>query len=130
MHSKDSKNYPDNNHKPEMTIALTPFEALCSFKPLPQILEHIRGLTIHHNDIFIQILTSNTKFIVFASTEVEELKMLVTKTFESIENINVELKNEQHLKNFFTNLMNSDPQTVANLANKLYQRIQNNGLAL
>jgi mannose-6-phosphate isomerase len=37
LHQRDSKNYPDDNHKPEMTIALTPFEGLCGFRPLDQI---------------------------------------------------------------------------------------------
>lgn len=29
--------YKDPNHKPEMAIALTPFEALCGFRPLAEI---------------------------------------------------------------------------------------------
>ena len=37
LHAKDPKNYPDDNHKPEMTIAITPFEGLCGFRPLKQI---------------------------------------------------------------------------------------------
>lgn len=37
LHAKDSKNYPDDNHKPEMAIAITPFEGLCGFRPLEQI---------------------------------------------------------------------------------------------
>src|SRR6201996_9230101 len=37
LHAKDSKNYPDDNHKPEMTIAITPFEGLCGFRPLEEI---------------------------------------------------------------------------------------------
>ena len=37
LHSKDPKNYPDDNHKPEMTIAVTPFEGLCGFRPLKEI---------------------------------------------------------------------------------------------
>ena len=37
LHSKDPKNYPDDNHKPEMTIAITPFEGLCGFRPLKEI---------------------------------------------------------------------------------------------
>lgn len=37
LHAKDPKNYPDDNHKPEMTIAITPFEGLCSFRPLEEI---------------------------------------------------------------------------------------------
>jgi mannose-6-phosphate isomerase len=37
LHARDSKNYPDDNHKPEMTIAITPFEGLCGFRPLVEI---------------------------------------------------------------------------------------------
>lgn len=37
LHAKDPKNYPDDNHKPEMTIAITPFEGLCGFRPLQEI---------------------------------------------------------------------------------------------
>jgi mannose-6-phosphate isomerase len=37
LHSKDPKNYPDDNHKPEMTIAITPFTGLCGFRPLKEI---------------------------------------------------------------------------------------------
>jgi mannose-6-phosphate isomerase len=36
LHAKDPKNYPDDNHKPEMAIAITPFEGLCGFRPLPE----------------------------------------------------------------------------------------------
>ncbi|KAH8911631.1 mannose-6-phosphate isomerase [Coniochaeta sp. PMI_546] len=37
LHARDPKNYPDDNHKPEMTIAITPFEGLCGFRPLDEI---------------------------------------------------------------------------------------------
>ncbi|ETN43784.1 mannose-6-phosphate isomerase, class I [Cyphellophora europaea CBS 101466] len=37
LHAQDPKNYPDDNHKPEMTIAITPFEGLCGFRPLQEI---------------------------------------------------------------------------------------------
>jgi mannose-6-phosphate isomerase len=37
LHARDSKNYPDDNHKPEMTIAITPFDGLCGFRPLEEI---------------------------------------------------------------------------------------------
>jgi mannose-6-phosphate isomerase len=36
LHARDSKNYPDDNHKPEMTIAITPFDGLCGFRPLAE----------------------------------------------------------------------------------------------
>lgn len=32
----------DDNHKPEMALALTPFAALCGFLPLPQIATYLR----------------------------------------------------------------------------------------
>ncbi|KAG7289971.1 hypothetical protein NEMBOFW57_006350 [Staphylotrichum longicolle] len=37
LHARDPKNYPDDNHKPEMAIAITPFEGLCGFRPLEEI---------------------------------------------------------------------------------------------
>ncbi|RDW71617.1 mannose-6-phosphate isomerase [Coleophoma cylindrospora] len=37
LHAADPKNYPDDNHKPEMTIAITPFDGLCGFRPLAEI---------------------------------------------------------------------------------------------
>ncbi|KAJ6437259.1 mannose-6-phosphate isomerase [Purpureocillium lavendulum] len=37
LHARDAKNYPDDNHKPEMAIAITPFEGLCGFRPLSEI---------------------------------------------------------------------------------------------
>lgn len=39
-----NRNYRDDNHKPEMILALTPFEALCGFRPAPEarrILAHV-----------------------------------------------------------------------------------------
>jgi len=37
LHKGDPKNYPDDNHKPELAIALTPFEVLCGFRPMAQV---------------------------------------------------------------------------------------------
>jgi mannose-6-phosphate isomerase len=37
LHARDPKNYPDDNHKPEMAIAITPFEGLCGFRPLDEV---------------------------------------------------------------------------------------------
>ena len=37
LHARDPKNYPDDNHKPEMAIAITPFEGLCGFRPVDEI---------------------------------------------------------------------------------------------
>ncbi|GMG55770.1 unnamed protein product [Ambrosiozyma monospora] len=37
LRKADPAHYPDANHKPEMAIAVTDFEAFCGFKPLKQI---------------------------------------------------------------------------------------------
>jgi mannose-6-phosphate isomerase len=37
LHANDPKNYPDDNHKPEMAVAVTDFEGLCGFRPLAQL---------------------------------------------------------------------------------------------
>ncbi|KAF7281814.1 hypothetical protein GWI33_004248 [Rhynchophorus ferrugineus] len=44
LHSKFPNIYKDPNHKPEMAIALTPFEALCGFKPLPEVKSFIKDI--------------------------------------------------------------------------------------
>ncbi|KFP85624.1 Mannose-6-phosphate isomerase, partial [Acanthisitta chloris] len=37
LHAQFPEQYPDANHKPEMAIALTPFEGLCGFRPVEEI---------------------------------------------------------------------------------------------
>jgi len=44
LHAKDPGNYPDDNHKPEMAIAITAFEGLCGFRPLGEIVFFLRNV--------------------------------------------------------------------------------------
>lgn len=44
LHARDPQNYPDANHKPEMLVALTRFEALCGFRRPSEIAAHLRAL--------------------------------------------------------------------------------------
>ena len=46
LHKKDSKNYPDDNHKPEMTIAITEFDGLCGFRPLAEIAHFLKTIQL------------------------------------------------------------------------------------
>ncbi|HEY5961894.1 MAG TPA: mannose-6-phosphate isomerase, class I [Polyangiaceae bacterium] len=39
-----NRNYRDRNHKPELLCALSPFEALCGFRPVPDILDCMQRL--------------------------------------------------------------------------------------
>lgn len=45
LHARDPKNYPDDNHKPEMAIAITPFEGLCGFRPLDEIAHFLENIS-------------------------------------------------------------------------------------
>ncbi|XP_078006931.1 mannose-6-phosphate isomerase isoform X2 [Phascolarctos cinereus] len=42
LHAQAPEHYPDNNHKPEMAIALTPFQALCGFRPVQEIVDFLQ----------------------------------------------------------------------------------------
>ncbi|GJQ84505.1 hypothetical protein Trydic_g15698 [Trypoxylus dichotomus] len=42
LHAEQPQIYKDPNHKPELAIALTPFEALCGFRPLTEIANFFR----------------------------------------------------------------------------------------
>lgn len=43
LHGLDPSHYPDDNHKPEMAIALTDFQLLCGFRPSEEIIANIKG---------------------------------------------------------------------------------------
>ena len=44
MHQRDPINYPDDNHKPEIAIALTPLSLLCGFRDLAAISKDVARL--------------------------------------------------------------------------------------
>nr|XP_013814229.1 PREDICTED: mannose-6-phosphate isomerase [Apteryx mantelli mantelli] len=43
LHAQFPEHYPDTNHKPEMAIALTPFEGLCGFRPVEEIVSFLQS---------------------------------------------------------------------------------------
>ncbi|XP_006163105.2 mannose-6-phosphate isomerase [Tupaia chinensis] len=42
LHLQAPQHYPDANHKPEMAIALTPFQGLCGFRPVEEIVAFLK----------------------------------------------------------------------------------------
>lgn len=44
MHKLYPDIYKDPNHKPELAIALTPFEAFCGFRPITEIIKYLKEL--------------------------------------------------------------------------------------
>lgn len=50
------RNYRDTSHKPELLVALYPFEALAGFRPASRTVELLRALAVSDLDPFIELL--------------------------------------------------------------------------
>lgn len=97
LHKKDSKNYPDDNHKPEMTIAITPFDGLCGFRPLAEI-SH-----------FLANVPSLKKLVGESESEAFQSAVKGQETSDKPED---EKKNKQALQRAFGALMNSKSEDI------------------
>uniref|UniRef100_A0A2K5N384 Mannose-6-phosphate isomerase n=1 Tax=Cercocebus atys TaxID=9531 RepID=A0A2K5N384_CERAT len=57
LHLQAPQHYPDANHKPEMAIALTPFQGLCGFRPVEEIVTFLKMAAGNNmEDIFGELL--------------------------------------------------------------------------
>lgn len=112
LHQKDAKNYPDDNHKPEMTIAITPFDGLCGFRPLGEIahfLQHVPSLR--------QLVGEEP-----AKRFEQAVKGQETSTDEAKAK-----ENKKALQSAFTSLMESKPEDVQKAAPQLVQQAKDEG---
>ncbi|KAI6650958.1 Mannose-6-phosphate isomerase [Oopsacas minuta] len=99
LHSKQPDAYPDSNHKPELAIALTSFQALCGFRPLDQIRGNIEDnpelLAIVGADLLAALKTANSEqdckaslkacFTKLFTTDLEVIKLQITALIARIE---------------------------------------------
>ncbi|GAA5796239.1 hypothetical protein HPULCUR_001609 [Helicostylum pulchrum] len=91
------QNYKDPNHKPEMALALTPFEALCGFRPLNEI--------AHHMEVYPELTELIGKDVA------DEFLQIVKSTGDSTDTQDIE-HNKAVLKKVFSALMHSSAETV------------------
>lgn len=110
LHRSDPKNYPDDNHKPEMAIAVTDFEGFCGFKPLDQLKKALEVIPEFRE------LVTDKEAEYFCDGVFTELK--VAK--DSCE----DLENRTHLQRLFSQVMNSSDDVVAEKAARLVQRAE------
>jgi mannose-6-phosphate isomerase len=54
-----TRNYRDASHKPEILVALGPFEALAGFRPIASSIELMRALAVSNLDPFVQLLSGH-----------------------------------------------------------------------
>lgn len=117
LHEKFPEHYPDDNHKPEMAIALTEFEALCGFRPLSEIKEFFITIPqlkqLISKDIYESFITSpsedNLKFLFTA---------LMTSSADSWQSQLIEVVEEFKQNNFKSELCASIRSIVLRIASQ------------
>ena len=92
--------YKDNNHKPEMALAITDFEALCGFVPIHELSE--------------ALLTIPELTAVVGQQQADAIHQSCRSSTGA----------EQPLKQAFTALMTADPNSVAEQVEVLDDRLQ------
>ncbi|KAL8723873.1 MAG: hypothetical protein Q9181_007114 [Wetmoreana brouardii] len=112
LHAKDPKNYPDDNHKPEMTIAITPFDGLCGFRPLKEISHFLATVPSLRN------LIGNEAAKDFEDT------VSARETSNDAQDMQ---RNKKALQSAFSALMTKDKDTIAAAAKDLVASAENDG---
>lgn len=69
LHVENPENYVDDNHKPELAVALTPFEAMCGFRRLEEI-----AILIKKHPEFAACISDEAKLKCFLAGPSEENK--------------------------------------------------------
>ncbi|CCE65431.1 hypothetical protein TPHA_0L00750 [Tetrapisispora phaffii CBS 4417] len=108
LRAQDPENYPDDNHKPEMAIAVTDFEGFCGFKPLREI-----ATTLENVPEFRTLVGEecSKEFIQFA-------KANVTLGSED------DKLNRKLLQKVFSKVMNASDETIMSAAKPLVERAE------
>ncbi|XP_071694041.1 mannose-6-phosphate isomerase 1-like [Rutidosis leptorrhynchoides] len=101
LHKMQPNVYKDANHKPEMALALTEFEALCGFVSSEEV-EHVLESVPE-----IKEIVGNTR-----------LDQVLT-----LDKQNGEVKEERILRSIFTKLMSVDKDSISKALSKLISRL-------
>jgi len=103
---------PDDNHKPEMTIAVTPFDGLCGFRPLAEITH------------FLQTIPSFRKLV----GEDEATKFENTVKGKETSDKDDDLQaNKKALQSAFTKVMNTSKDALASASEELINAAKSEG---
>ncbi|XP_071951013.1 mannose-6-phosphate isomerase-like [Antedon mediterranea] len=94
--------YPDDNHKPEMALALTPFEGFCGFRPINETVRFLQDIP----ELNAVVGADNAKTLIDTFNAGGD----VSKTCQSA------------LKSCFTGLMTQDAEIIASQLSSLVER--------
>lgn len=70
LHARDSAHYRDDNHKPEMAIAITNFEAMCGFRPTSEVRDFVKSVPE-----FRSLLKKETIDVLESKSTLDEVKL-------------------------------------------------------
>lgn len=112
LHQRDGKNYPDDNHKPEMTIAITPFDGLCGFRPLAEIVHFLNSVPSLRQLVGEQAAKSFEDTVKGQETSTDETRAK---------------KNKAALQQAFKALMQSKPEDIQQQATQLIAQAKQEG---
>ena len=100
LHRDNPKEYADDNHKPELAVALTPFEAMCGFRRLEEI-----AILIKKHPEFAACISNEAKLKVFLCSQEEKDKQAA-------------------LRSLFHSFMSCPPETSSAQLKVLLKRLQ------
>ncbi|TRX93488.1 hypothetical protein FHL15_005763 [Xylaria flabelliformis] len=112
LHAQDPKNYPDDNHKPEMAIAVTDFEGLCGFRPLGEI---------------AHFLSSVSPLRQLVGEDASKAFIATVRGQENDDSSDSSTQNKRALRSAFAALMESSPEDVASAAKSLVSEAESQG---
>ena len=98
LHEENPSAYGDANHKPEMAIALTPFEAMCGFRRLEEV-----AFLIRKHPEFANCISEEAKLAVFLASDVASQTIALQKMFSSFMSCDKEVS-ERNLRLLITRL--------------------------
>lgn len=84
LHKSNPKEYKDDNHKPEMTIAVTPFEGLCGFRPLAEIAYHLKHIKALRDLVGDSAASKFEKVVSNSSASEKEQKQALKEVFTAL----------------------------------------------
>ncbi|OAV92388.1 phosphomannose isomerase type I [Puccinia triticina 1-1 BBBD Race 1] len=120
LHKERPDVYKDDNHKPEMAIAITSFSGFCGFRPLNQISQYLEKVPE-----FAAVIGQETSSRFLETIPSDASQPSITSSTSS-DQASVK-KHQIVLKELFGKLMNASTELVADQVRKLVKRLEGEG---
>ncbi|KAF9035626.1 mannose-6-phosphate isomerase [Panaeolus papilionaceus] len=120
LHSTQPDIYKDPNHKPEMALAITPFTALCGFRPLREIAELLQLLPEFKDLFSVELVEEFTRLSASDTPQGPKEKEILKTLFDVLMNTPPEIV-RQRLPSLISRFKNTPPHerqgydTIANM---------------